>query len=75
MLERTLRSLERLAAEKISVSACDLRELTRDRRVHLGAAVADAERGRADISPPSCAIQWDINSSAEHVRDSKLLRS
>ena len=29
------------------VSACDLRELTRDRRVHLGVAVADAERGRA----------------------------
>jgi len=38
---------ERLAAEKISVSACDLREMTRDRRVHLGVAVADAERGRA----------------------------
>ena len=44
---------EWLAAEKISVSACDLRELTRDRRVHLGVAVADAERGRAAISPPS----------------------
>jgi DNA-binding transcriptional LysR family regulator len=38
LLQRTeaLKSLERLAAEKISVSACDLRELTRDRRVHLG---------------------------------------
>src|SRR5258707_10891344 len=49
MLQRTeaLRSLERLAAEKISVSACDVRELTRDRRGHLGVAVADAERGRA----------------------------
>jgi len=33
---------ERLAAEKISVSACDLRELTRDRRVRLGVDVADA---------------------------------
>jgi hypothetical protein len=39
--------VERLAAEKISVSACDLRELTRDRRVDLGVAEADAERGRA----------------------------
>jgi hypothetical protein len=29
---------ERLAAEKISVSAFDLRELTRDRRVHFGVA-------------------------------------
>ena len=29
------------------VSAYDLRELTRDRRVHLGVVVADAERGRA----------------------------
>jgi hypothetical protein len=38
---------ERLAAEKISVSAFDLRELTRDRRVHFGVAVADAGRGRA----------------------------
>jgi hypothetical protein len=45
--------IERLAAEKISVSACDLRELTCDRRVHLGVAVADAERRRAAISPPS----------------------
>ena len=55
LLQRTeaLKSLERLAAEKISVSACDLRELTRDRRVHLGVAVADAERGRAAISPLS----------------------
>jgi len=32
LLQRTeaLKSLERLAAEKISVSACDLRELTRE---------------------------------------------
>jgi hypothetical protein len=28
-------------------TACDLRELTRDRRVHLGIAVADAEGSRA----------------------------
>src|SRR5258708_13269872 len=44
---------ERLAAEKISVSACDVRELARYRRVQRGFAVADAERGRAAISPPS----------------------
>ena len=48
-----LKSLERLAAENISASACDLRELTRDHRVHLRVAVADAERGRAAIRPPS----------------------
>ena len=47
VIRRMSQLFERLAAKKISVSACDLRELTRDRRVHLGVAVADAERGRA----------------------------
>ena len=47
VIRRMGQLFERLAAKKISVSACDLRELTRDRRVHLGVAEADAERGRA----------------------------
>ena len=77
LLQRTeaLKSLERLAAEKISVSACNLRELTRDRRVHLGVAVADAERDRAAISPPSVPSNGISTVPRGHVRDSKLLRS
>ena len=47
VIRRMGQLFERLATEKISVSAGDLRELTGDRRVHLGVAVSDTERGRA----------------------------